>query len=248
MFSLFKPKNPLVNNFPSNYMDLHSHLLPGVDDGSKSFEESLDLLKKLEDYGIQKIVLTPHIMEGVWENSRTYLEQRFQELQAYLKKEKFNAITLHLAAEYMLDSYFSTLLKEQQLLTVKANYILVELSYMSAPVNLYELLFEIQLAGYKPILAHPERYAFFHQNFKEYHKLKEVGCLFQLNLLSLSNYYGTDVQAISKKLLKENLIDFTGIDVHHMKHLNYLEKINNPSIVKLIQPILKNNARFAQEG
>jgi tyrosine-protein phosphatase YwqE len=113
---------------------------------------------------------------------------------------------------------------------------------------LYELLFEIQLAGYKPILAHPERYAFFHQNFKEYHKLKEVGCLFQLNLLSLSNYYGTDVQAILKKLLKENLIDFTGIDVHHMKHLNYLEKINNPSIVKLIQPILENNARFAQEG
>ncbi|MBI9041565.1 CpsB/CapC family capsule biosynthesis tyrosine phosphatase [Lutibacter sp.] len=248
MFSLFKPKNPLVNNFPSNYMDLHSHLLPGVDDGSKSFEESLDLLKKLEDYGIQKIVLTPHIMEGVWENSRTYLEQRFQELQAYLKKEKFNAITLYLAAEYMLDSNFSTLLKEQQLLTVKANYILVELSYMSAPVNLYELLFEIQLAGYKPILAHPERYAFFHQNFKEYHKLKEVGCLFQLNLLSLSNYYGIDVQAISKKLLKENLIDFTGIDVHHRKHLNYLEKINNPSIVKLIQPILENNARFAQEG
>ena len=248
MFTLFKPKKTLVTNFPPNYMDLHSHILPTVDDGAKSFEESLVLLKRLESYGIRKLVLTPHIMEGVWENSNTFLEQRFYELQAYLKKEQFNSITLRLAAEYMLDSNFSTLLKEQQLLTIKDNYILVELSYLSAPVNLYELLFEIQLAGYKPILAHPERYSFFHQNFKEYHKLKEVGCFFQLNLLSLSDYYGKDVHTISKKLLKANLINFTGMDVHHTKHLNYLEKINNPSIVKLIQPILANNVQFAQEN
>lgn len=246
MFSFFQTKKPLIDNFPMNFMDIHSHLLPNVDDGSKSFEESLDLLKKMKTYGFKKIVLTPHIMDGVWDNSREFLERRFFEFTDLLKKNGFTGIQLSLAAEYMLDSNFNNLLKTEKLLTVKENYILVELSFISAPVNLYETLFEIQIAGYKPILAHPERYAFFYQNFQEYHKLKEVGCLFQLNLLSLSNYYGKDVQTISKKLLKTNLIDFVGSDTHHIKHLNYLEKISDASSLKLIQPILQNNVEFGK--
>lgn len=227
-------------------MDIHSHLLPGVDDGSKSFDESLDLLKKMEEYGFKKIVLTPHSMEGVWENSRDFLEKRFFEFKEFLKAVDFTGVELRLAAEYMLDSNFSTLLKTEKLLTVKDNYLLIELSYLSAPVNLYETLFEIQIAGYKPILAHPERYGFFHQNFEEYYKLKEVGCLFQLNLLSLSNYYGKDVQTIAKKLLKANLIDLVGSDTHHLKHLNYLEKITDASTLKSIQSVLQNNANFGK--
>ena len=118
------------------------------------------------------------------------------------------------------------------------------MSYISAPINLYETIFAIQMAGYKPILAHPERYVFFHQHYKEYLKLKEVGCLFQLNLLSLSNYYGKDVTTIAKKLLKDNLIDFAGSDTHHDRHLNYLEGIKNPTLLKLLKPVLENNTVF----
>lgn len=245
MFHFFKnKKKPITELFPSDFVDIHTHLLPAVDDGSKSFEESLILLKRMHSYGIKKIILTPHIMEGVWDNSALKLQNRFNELNDYLKKNNFTSVKLHLAAEYMLDANFNTLLKTEKLLTIKDTYLLVEMSYVSAPVNLYETIFAIQMAGYKPVLAHPERYAFFHQNYKEYLKLKEVGCLFQLNLLSLSNYYGKNVTAIAKKLLKDNLINFVGSDTHQDRHLNYLEGIDNPTLLKLIKPILENNAVF----
>ena len=245
MLNFLKNKKPaLIKQLPLHFVDIHSHILPAIDDGSKSLEESLGLLKRMHNYGIKKLVLTPHVMEGVWENSSTALKQRFQELNTYLAKENFTKIQLHLAAEYMLDTNFNTLLDTEKLLTIKDSYLLVEMSYMSAPINLYETLFSIQVAGYKPILAHPERYSFFHQNYKEYLKLKEVGCLFQLNLLSLSNYYGKDVTTIAKKLLKDNLIDFVGTDTHNNRHLNYLEAINNPKTIKLIKPVLENNTLF----
>jgi len=245
MLHFFKnKKTPITKLFPSGFVDIHSHLLPAVDDGSKSFEESLGLLKRMHSYGIKKIILTPHIMEGVWDNSALKLKNQYNELNDYLKKINFTAVTLHLAAEYMLDANFNTLLKTKKLLTIKDNYLLVEMSYINVPINLYETIFAIQMAGYKPILAHPERYAFFHQNYQEYLKLKEVGCLFQLNLLSLSNYYGKDVTTIAKKLLKDNLIDFTGSDTHHDRHLNYLEGIKNPTLLKLLKPVLENNTVF----
>lgn len=234
-------KTPITKQLPVGFVDIHSHILPAIDDGSKSFEESLILLKRMYSYGIKKVVLTPHVMEGVWENSNADLENRFQELKNYLEKSNFTNVELHLAAEYMLDNNFHTLLKSEKLLTVKDAYVLVEMSYMNPPINLYETLFNIQVGGYKPILAHPERYSFYYQNYQEYIKLKEVGCLFQLNLLSLSNYYGKDVTGIAKRLLKDKLIDFAGSDTHHNRHLNYLESINNPKIIKSIKPILENN-------
>jgi tyrosine-protein phosphatase YwqE len=172
------------------------------------------------------------------------LKNRFSEFNNFLKKVNFTQIQLKLAAEYMLDSNFNTLLKNEKLLTLKDSYLLIEMSYLNAPLNLYETLFAIQIAGYKPILAHPERYAFYHNNYAEYIKLKEAGCLFQLNLLSLTNYYGKEVTTIAKKLLKDNLIDFVGTDTHHDRHLNHLERINSTAILKQLTPILKNNEVF----
>lgn len=245
MFHFLKrKKTTLTQLFPQNYVDIHSHVLPGVDDGSKSFEESLTLLKRIQSYGIKKVVLTPHIMNGVWENTKDQLEQRLADLRKYLTRENFTGIDISLAAEYMLDSNFNEILKPEQLLTIKDNYVLIEMSYLSAPINLYETLFAIQVAGYIPILAHPERYSFFHQNYQEYFKLKEVGCTFQINLLSLSNYYGKDVNQIAIKLLKDNLIDFAGSDTHNERHLDYLEKINHPKTIELITPVLENNTTF----
>ena len=119
------------------------------------------------------------------------------------------------------------------------------MSYLNPPLNLHEILFNIQIAGYKPILAHPERYNFYHQNFKEYQKLKEAGCLFQLNLLSLSNYYGRHIHTIALKLLKENLYDFVGTDTHHQRHLDALEKITDKKILQRVAPLLQKNLLFS---
>jgi len=244
MLSIFKKKTPLTELFPVDFVDIHSHFLPNIDDGSKSMEESVSLLRRMHSYGIRNIICTPHVMESVWENSSDTIHQKLDALKSHLKSIEFTDITIHTAAEYMLDVNFDHLLKTEKLLTLTDNYILVELSFINAPIHLYETLFNIQIAGYKPVLAHPERYAYFHHDIKEYAKLKAAGCLFQLNLLSLSNYYGSQVTAAAQELLKNQLIDFVGTDTHNHHHLNFLEKIRDAKTMKLIQPILKANSLF----
>jgi len=244
MFSFFQKKTPLISMFPLNFVDIHSHFLPNIDDGSKSMDESVALLRRMQGYGIKHIICTPHVMESVWENSSETIQQKLAALQTHLKSIDFTDITLRAAAEYMLDTNFDHLLKTEKLLTLKDNYILVELSFISAPVNLYEMLFNIQIAGYKPVLAHPERYSYFHNDFTAYTKLKAAGCLFQVNLLSLSNYYGSSVTSVAQVLLKQQMIDFAGTDTHKHHHLDFLEKIDHGKTLKLMEPVLKANAFF----
>ena len=245
MFSFFKrDRTALTTIFPENFVDIHLDILPGIDDGAKTLDESVDLIKRLRSYGIKNFVTTPHIMQDIWENTPEIIQPKLNELSTHLKSIGITDVTIRAAAEYMLDGKFNTLLKQERLLTLKDNFLLVEMSYLSPPVNLYETIFDIQIAGYKPILAHPERYRFLHNNFEEYRKLKNAGCYFQLNLLSLSNYYGTDVHQMAIKLIKEKLIDFAGSDTHHQRHLSFLDKIDKKSILKLITPILLNNSIY----
>jgi tyrosine-protein phosphatase YwqE len=240
MISFFKrKKNTIATVLPDNFIDIHSHLLHGIDDGSKNLDESVALIKRMNAIGIKNFVVTPHIMEGVWENNPTIIKKKLAELTSHLKDLGITDVKIKAAAEYMLDSNFNKLLASKKLLTVKDAYILVEMSYLNAPVNLYEILFQIQIAGYKPILAHPERYSFYHKNFKEYQKLKDAGCHFQLNLLSLTNYYGKGVNAIAMKLLKENMIDFVGSDTHHQRHLDTFEKISDKKHCNLLHLFYK---------
>lgn len=246
MFSFLQKKIPLTTNFPSDFVDIHSHFLPNIDDGSKSMDESVALLRRMHGYGIKHIICTPHVMESVWENSSETIRQKHAALQAHLKSINFTDITLSVAAEYMLDANFEHLLKTEKLLTLKDNYILVELSFLNAPVNLYDTLFNIQIAGYKPVLAHPERYSYYHKDFTAYTKLKAAGCLFQLNLLSLSNYYGSSVTSAALTLLNQQMIDFAGTDTHKHHHLDYLEKIDQRKTMKLLEPVLKANAFFGK--
>ncbi len=225
-------------------MDIHSHLLAGIDDGAKNWEESIALIKRMKGLGIHNFIVTPHVMEGVWENTPKRITGKLKELEKQLQAAGIKGIKLRAAAEYMLDSNFSKLIKAKDLLCLKDKKILVEMSYINPPINLYELLFDLQIAGYQPVLAHPERYSFYHRNFKEYYKLREAGCLFQLNLLSLSSYYGKEIQKTAKKLLKENLIDYVGTDTHHQLHLSALESINTQANYKLIASALMNNEKF----
>ena len=241
----FKKKNiPLNQFFPKGFVDIHSHLLPGIDDGAKNLQSSIELIQKMSSYGIKNFITTPHVLGDVYPNSSKTIKEKLLEVQNELKRQNISDITISAAAEYMMDEQFVKLLEKDDILTLKDNYILVEMSYFSAPFNLYEVLFEIQLKGYKPILAHPERYNFYHTNFENYYKLKKAGCLFQLNLLSLTPQYGNNVQKISSKLLNEGLYDFVGTDTHHSKHLELLKKIGNEKIKKTIFHLLENNKKL----
>ena len=156
-------------------------------------------------------------------NTKNTIEENHNTTSILLKENGIDNF-FKSAAEYMLDDNFKNILQNEKLLTVKDDYILVEMSYINAPIQLYDIIFEIQIAGYIPILAHPERYTFYHLSFNEYKKLKRAGCLFQLNLLSSVGYYGPNVAKAADDLLKNNLIDFVGSDVHHSKHVEFFNK------------------------
>ena len=240
----FKKKIPLTDFFTDGFVDIHSHLLPGIDDGAKDMDTSIALLLKMASFGIKNFITTPHVLGSVYPNSSEVIRQQLAAVKKELEKREIKGISIQAAAEYMLDEEFSALLDQKDILVLKDNYILVEMSYFSAPINLYELLFEIQLKGYKPVLAHPERYNFYHTDFKSYYKLKQAGCLFQLNLLSLTDQYGKGVQKTSEKLLKENLYDFVGTDTHHQNHLELLPKIGTKKTLEKIKHLLNNNKKF----
>ncbi|MDB0602029.1 histidinol phosphatase [Tenacibaculum maritimum] len=235
---------PLKEVFPEGFVDIHSHLLPGIDDGAKNMENSIELIAKMRSYGIKNLITTPHVLGDLYPNSSEIIKEKLEEVKLELKKKKMKDISIRAAAEYMMDEQFLERLKNDDILTLKDNFILVEMSYFNAPYNLYEILFDIQLKSYKPVLAHPERYNFYHNNFESYYKLKKSGCVFQLNLLSLTEQYGKGVQRVAKRLLKEGMYDFVGTDTHHHNHLNLLEKIGNKKIVKSIYNLLENNKKF----
>lgn len=244
MLFFSKPKKRLADLIPDGYVDIHSHLLPGIDDGAKDPENSLQLINMLKEYGFAQFITTPHVLTGVWNNTRQGILETEKKTKIYLAENGIKE-PVKAAAEYLMDDVFLKLLKEERLLTIKDDYVLVEMSYLNAPMQLYDIIYELQLEGYKPILAHPERYLFYHFNFEEYNKLKRAGCLFQLNLLSVTGYYGKPVLETAKKLLDNNMIDFTGSDTHHERHAGafknhvLLKDFNN------LTKALKNNTLFS---
>lgn len=237
----FRKKSPLLKDLiPTNYIDIHSHLLFGIDDGAQTFDDTKNLINQLKSIGFSKFITTPHTFSGFWDNTKSSIEQREQEVKSELAKNNIEC-DLKAASEYLLDDHFLELVKKKEILTLKDNYVLVEMSYLNPPIHLRDILFELQVEGYKPILAHPERYTFYHNKFSEYEKLKNAGCLFQLNLLSSVGYYGKSVTATAEKLLASNLIDFVGSDVHHQKHIDSFEKqIQIKDSKKIIEVIEKN--------
>ncbi|WP_159950378.1 tyrosine-protein phosphatase [Polaribacter septentrionalilitoris] len=241
----FKKKEiPLSDFFPEGFVDIHSHLLPGIDDGAKDLDNSIELILKMRAYGIKNFITTPHVLGDVYPNTSETILEKLNLVQKELEFRQINDVTIHAAAEYMMDEQFSKLLEKDDILTLQDNLILVEMSYFSAPYNLFDVLFEIQLKGYKPVLAHPERYVFYHNSFDHFYKLKKAGCLFQLNLLSLTEQYGKSVQKVANKLIKENVYDFVGSDTHHENHLHLLKTIATKKNILQIQHLLKNNLEF----
>lgn len=238
MFGITGRSKPnLKELIPKNFVDIHSHILPGIDDGPKNINESIDLIKKMNELGFSKIIGTPHTYPGLYENTNESIKKSFNSLQDKLEP----SLKIEFASEYIIEEGLIEKAKNKSLLTIKENYVLIEMSFVSAPLNLYEVIFHLKLYGYIPVLAHPERYIFYHNNFDEYIKLKDFGCKFQLNLLSSTGYYGKDILKISDKLLDRNLINFVGSDIHSEKHLEHFNhKVLSKKINKLKKSIEAN--------
>lgn len=240
MFSLFKSKPRLKDLIPENHIDIHSHLLPGIDDGAKTFEDTLSLTKALQGFGVSEFITTPHIIQHVWDNTHEQILAKSATAILTLEKNNISA-PFKAAAEYLMDDQFVHLFQSGELLTLKDNYVLVEMSYINAPIQLYSILFDLQVAGYIPVLAHPERYLFYQNNFSEYAKLKKAGCLFQLNLLSIVGYYGTGIMKTAEQLLQKGMYTYVGSDVHHNNHIAAFDlKVQIKDLAPLNEAIVNN--------
>lgn len=243
MLFFSKNKTVLKDLIPDNHIDIHSHLLPGIDDGARTFSDTLSLTQSLMGFGVSQFITTPHIIQDVWENTHEQIVAKKENTVIELEKHQIT-VPFRSAAEYLMDDQFVKLFQSEDLLTLKGNYVLVEMSYINAPMQLYDILFDLQVAGYIPVLAHPERYLFYQNNFNEYVKLKRAGCLFQLNLLAVVGYYGEGVTKIAEQLLQKGMYDFAGSDVHHANHIaSFSQKVKLKEIAPL-KEIIANNQFF----
>jgi tyrosine-protein phosphatase YwqE len=219
--SLFKKQVDLTSPLK---VDLHSHLIPSIDDGAKDMQSSLTLIKELKSLGYTKLITTPHIKQSQFPNSSNTIKSSYYSLIEELNKNSID-IELKYAAEYYIDEHFMSLLDLKDILTFGNNYLLFEFSYHYRPINMLNIIYEMQESGYNPVLAHPERYLYLHRDFDTYLELKNRDVYFQLNINSLIGYYSKPVQKIAKKLCDFGLVDFLGSDTHHLKHIINLKKV-----------------------
>ena len=236
IFNLFKSKPKLKEIIPDGFVDIHSHILPGIDDGAKNIDESLSLISEMKKIGYSKIFGTPHIYPGVYNNDYEDIKTSYDSLKSCLKDREMN---LEYASEYMLDDTLFRKIDDKSLLTIKNNYVLVELGFISPPPNLDEIIFRLILNGYIPIIAHPERYLYFNNNFNKFYNLKKKGCRFQLNILSITGYYGNIVLEMSKKLIDNQIIDYVASDIHRNEHILEFDKKIKINKSKEIEKIIE---------
>tara|TARA_R100000322_G_scaffold122172_1_gene79413 strand:- start:374 stop:1114 length:741 start_codon:yes stop_codon:yes gene_type:complete len=237
MLSIFSPKT-FLRDLLVGFTDVHNHILPGIDDGAKTVEESIDLINGLNNLGFKEFIATPHTMNDYYPNTYETITNAHNTVQQALTK-KLSNIKIGYSSEYMMDSHFENLLEENKITPLKDSLILVEMSYLQPPINLEEIIYKIGVAGYEPILAHPERYAFYHKNYEYYKTLKKLGCKFQLNMLSLTSQYGESVTKTANRLLKDGMIDYIASDTHHKRHVSKIGSLKlNKNQVTYLKPII----------
>lgn len=210
------------------HTDLHSHLIPGIDDGSKSIEESIEMLKQFEVLGYKKVITTPHVMSDFYRNTPEIILSGLAKVRSAIQTEGLN-IEIEAAAEYYLDDYFEELIEQKNLLTFGDNHVLFELSFQNPPVRIKEAIFSMITNGYKPILAHVERYPFYFNEWEILEDLRNRGALFQLNINSLSGQYGPQVKKMGQDMIDRDWVEVIGSDCHHMRHLESINELRTNS-------------------
>ncbi len=242
MFGLFKSraKKPTID-FSSLGTDMHSHIIPGIDDGAPNVEAAVAMAKKYVELGFKKVIATPHVMADFYRNTPDSIRGGLAVLEEALQQHQID-LKVEAAAEYYFDETFINKLEKKQVLGFGDNYLLFELSYINQPPNLLDVLFRIQDAGFYPVLAHPERYPYYHGSIENYLQIKEYGCFLQLNTISLTRYYGKGVKSAAESLVDHNCISFLGSDMHHMRHARALtDSLLSARIEKLIKQGQLNN-------
>lgn len=215
--------------------DMHSHLIPGIDDGSKNIRESYELIRRLMDFGYDNFVTTPHVMSDFYRNSSDTILKGADQVREYFANKGID-LKLHAAAEYFCDEYFDKLIEKKDILTFGKNLVLFELPFMQAPSNLNATLFNLQMGGYKPILAHPERYMYWHDQFDMYQSLVDKDIHLQVNMNSFAGAYGPQVKKIAEKLADSGLVTYLGTDCHNHNHIDTMEiSRRSPAVHKLIE-------------
>ena len=235
MFGLFKKKEVLKKvdfNYSSINTDMHSHVLPGIDDGAQTPEESIVLIKKMMELGIKKIIATPHIMIDYYRNDHDSINNALAILKKELQNQNIDII-IEAAAEHYFDESFEQRINDRKVLTMGDNYVLFEFSFINQPINAFAVIKKLRDMGYKPILAHPERYNY--MDIDQLKRIRMMGCNLQLNTISLTGYYGKTTKKLAEELVDNQLVDFISSDMHHPRHAQALEDaLQYPHVHKLL--------------
>jgi tyrosine-protein phosphatase YwqE len=237
LFNIFKKTTRLDTPVDLSKLgcDIHSHFIPGIDDGSKTIEDSVQMITELYKMGYKKVITTPHIMSDYYRNTPEIILSGLDKVRAALKLANI-PIEVNAASEYYLDYDFERKLDEEKLLTFGDNHLLFEISYMNPPDNLMHVIFKMQLHGYKPVLAHPERYNFWHNDFEKYKIFMDKGVLLQMNINSLTGYYSLSTKKIAEQMIDKNMISFLGTDCHHIGHIDLIKNVvYEKHLLKLIE-------------
>jgi protein-tyrosine phosphatase len=241
IFNIFKSKEEAV--LDPVLVDMHSHILPGIDDGADNLDDSLEIINGLIALGYKKAIATPHIMGDFFKNTPEIIHAKLKEVRECLKKNNID-FQLEAAAEYYLDEMFMDKLNQNEpLLTFGNNYLLFETSYINEPSFLPEAIFKLKSMGYKPIVAHPERYIYLYEDFQKFVDIFNKEIYFQININSLSGYYSQAARKFAIKLIENNMVHFIGTDAHGPRHLEALKKSRlDKNYKKLLQLNLINNS------
>lgn len=221
---------------------MHSHLLPGLDDGVKSLEETEVILRTFQDLGYNKIITTPHVMQDHYRNTPATITDALQKVREFVQQKNI-AINIEAAAEYYLDEYFIKQIElDSPLLTFGDHFLLFETNFLSEPMNLNEFIFLATTKGYKPVLAHPERYSYLQNNPERIADLIDRGIMFQLNISSILGVYSKPIQSLAHKLIDLGFVHLLGSDCHNMQHAVYLKDVQKVRYFKkaLTLPLLNN--------
>jgi protein-tyrosine phosphatase len=243
MFFFRKNKSNTETDLSWLGTDIHSHLLPGIDDGAQEMAASVELVRGLQALGFKKVITTPHVLWEVYPNTTEEISLKSEAVKAAIREAGIG-LDFGAAAEYFIDEHFVQALKQKEpLRTIQGNIVLVEFSMITAPLDLQDVLFQLQLQGYQPLIAHPERYIYLANRKAFFDELKNSGCLFQLNLLSIAGHYGTSVQALAAYLLKNEMYDYAGTDLHGERHLQALQQLAYSPLYSRLKesPQIKNH-------
>lgn len=222
-------------------VDIHSHILPGIDDGAENIDESIEMIQGMYELGYRKLITTPHVMGDFYKNTPEIIKEKLEEVQERVKDDGID-VEIEAAAEYYLDEFFIEKLENDRCLTFGNDYLLVETSFMEPLANLNEFFFKIMIKGLKPVFAHPERYVFLQGDRDQYEEIHNKGVLFQINLNSLSGYYSPEAKDTAEWLIEQKLVDFVGSDAHKPRHVKVLnDTFNSKNFLKLSGLNLRNN-------